>query len=181
MSDKTAQPRQKIFDPWNSSSTGHQRAEMRQASGWAAIRQIKSNSQFRDGGKGGQRLVHPTDEQTQDRHLQKSVMDMLQRPGTMGSASKCDSGHDDTELQSQLQPRRLFDGVMVYVNGSTYPMISDHKLKMLLCQNGATMSLGLARRKVTHVILGKGLAGGKLDKEVKRVKGCGVHYVGVEW
>lgn len=87
--------------------------------------------------------------------------------------------------------RKIFDGLVIYVNGSTHPLISDHKLKHLLAQNGARMSIHLGRRQVTHVILGKpsgpnsgaggGLAGGKLEKEIRRVGGCGVKYVGVEW
>lgn len=86
---------------------------------------------------------------------------------------------------------KIFDGLVIYVNGSTHPLISDHKLKHLLAQNGARMSIHLGRRQVTHVILGKpsgpnggaggGLAGGKLEKEIRRVGGCGVKYVGVEW
>jgi len=87
--------------------------------------------------------------------------------------------------------RKIFDGLVIYVNGSTHPLISDHRLKHLLAQNGAHMSIHLGRRQVTHVILGKpsgpnsgaggGLAGGKLEKEIRRVGGCGVKYVGVEW
>lgn len=86
---------------------------------------------------------------------------------------------------------KIFEGLVIYINGSTHPHISDHKLKHLLAQNGARMSIHLGRRQVTHVILGKpsgpnggaggGLAGGKLEKEIRRVGGCGVKYVGVEW
>lgn len=88
--------------------------------------------------------------------------------------------------------RRVFDGLAIYINGSTYPLIGDHKLKHLLAENGAKLSLHLGRRQVTHVILGKptgtqgagaggGLAGGKIEKEIRRSEGCGVKYVGVEW
>lgn len=93
--------------------------------------------------------------------------------------------------QNSSSSRKIFDGLVIYVNGSTHPHISDHKLKHLLVQNGARMSIHLGRRQVTHVILGKpsgpntgaggGLAGGKLEKEIRRVGGCGVKYVGVEW
>lgn len=85
----------------------------------------------------------------------------------------------------------IFDGLVIYVNGSTHPLVSDHKLKHLLVENGARMSIHLGRRQVSHVILGKpsgpnggaggGLAGGKLEKEIRRIGGCGVKYVGVEW
>lgn len=81
---------------------------------------------------------------------------------------------------------------MVFVNGSTYPLVSDHRLKQLLAENGARLSIHLGRRQVTHVILGRpngskgdgaggGLAGGKIEKEIRRVGGCGVKYVGAEW
>lgn len=89
------------------------------------------------------------------------------------------------------RPRKIFDGVVVYVNGSTHPVISDHKLKHVLAEHGARMSSHLGRRQVTHVILGRpagggrgaggGLAGGKLQKEIQRVGGCGVKFVNVEW
>lgn len=87
--------------------------------------------------------------------------------------------------------RRILDGLVVYVNGSTHPAISDHRLKRVLVENGARVSMHLGRRQVTHVILGRparpgvgaggGLAGGKLEREIRRVGGCGVKYVGVEW
>lgn len=86
----------------------------------------------------------------------------------------------------------IFDGLVIYINGSTHPLVSDHRLKQLLAENGARLSISLGRGQVTHVILGKpsggqgvgaggGLAGGKLEKEIRRVGGCGVKYVGVEW
>jgi hypothetical protein len=99
---------------------------------------------------------------------------------------------DLKELAKTTHNKKIFDGLVVYVNGSTYPMISDHKLKHLLAENGARMSIHLGRRQVTHVILGKpngsegmgaggGLAASKIQKEIKRVGGCGIKYVGVEW
>jgi hypothetical protein len=97
----------------------------------------------------------------------------------------------EEEKAIRAQERKIFDGLVIYVNGSTHPLVSDHKLKHLLSENGARMSLHLGRRQVTHVILGKpsgpngglggGLAGGKLDKEIRRVGGCGIKFVGVEW
>lgn len=88
----------------------------------------------------------------------------------------------------------IFDGVVVYINDSTYPLISDHKLRHLLAENGARISIYLGRRQVTHVVLGKpcsvsivgvgaggGLSSSKIQKEISTVGGCGVKYVGVEW
>lgn len=85
--------------------------------------------------------------------------------------------------------KQLFRGLCFYINGSTAPTISDHKLKRLLASHGASTSFMLGRRSVTHVILGRsgeggaggGLAGGKLQREIARVGGKGIKYVGVEW
>lgn len=141
-----------------------------------------------------------------------SVADMLVRPGAMKGAMASSGGdgaadkkgivgeegmmekrgvEDEQRERENRAPRGIFDGLVVYVNGSMHPLISDHRLKQVLSENGARMSLHLGRRRVTHVILGRpgtvgtgaggGLAGGKLEREVKRVGGCGVKYVGVEW
>lgn len=100
---------------------------------------------------------------------------------------------EEKEADARDNPRKLFDGVTVYVNGSTFPMVSDHRLKHLLTENGGNMSLHLGRRRVTHVIVGRpngsrrgdgtggGLAAGKLEREIRRIGGCGVKFVGVEW
>ncbi len=55
----TAQPTRSLFDPWNSSATGHQRAEDRisGSTSWRESRTYKLGHQFRDGsGTGGGRL-----------------------------------------------------------------------------------------------------------------------------
>ncbi|KAF6842193.1 BRCA1 C Terminus domain-containing protein [Colletotrichum musicola] len=146
-----------------------------------------------------------------------SVADMLARPGLMrsgssasdpGSAASTTSAtggnskseeeimearrkEDEEKEKKAAAGRGLFEGVMVYVNGSTHPIISDHKLKRVLAENGARMSIHLGRRQVTHVIVGKpavagagaggGLASGKLEKEIRKVGGCGIKFIGVEW
>ncbi|OJD14932.1 hypothetical protein AJ78_04771 [Emergomyces pasteurianus Ep9510] len=104
-----------------------------------------------------------------------------------------------TSLPLDLRPasasttRGIFANLTIYINGSTYPLISDHKLKYLLVSNGANVTFALARRTVTHVILGRpnnnqnghgaggGLAATKLQREIQRVGGKGVKFVGVEW
>lgn len=142
-----------------------------------------------------------------------SVADMLMRPGIMkgavltgngiedkaetGTASARDKLIEKTHLvdaekdSERARQRGIFDGLVIYINGSTQPLISDHKLKQLLAENGARLSLHLGRRRVTHVILGRqgsvgrgaggGLAGSKLEREIRRVGGCGIKYVSVEW
>lgn len=140
-----------------------------------------------------------------------SVMDMLRKPGTMETSLKEQQQQEETvtsssavtqdgtrkqeeEAQGNPSGSKIFDGLVIYINGSTHPLISDHKLKHLLVENGARLSIHLGRRQVTHVILGQpssgptkrggaggGLAGGKLDREIRRVGGCAVKYVGVAW
>ncbi|KAL6865933.1 hypothetical protein ACO1O0_002032 [Amphichorda felina] len=150
----------------------------------------------------------------------KSVVDMLVRPGAMKGGSLpapaeeaapprpgvdaeetlTEARREEDEQQreeargKEAASRGIFHGVVVHVNGSTYPLVSDHKLKHILSENGGQMSLHLGRRKVTHVILGRpassghgasgaggGLAGGKLEREIRKVGGCGIKFVGVEW
>lgn len=212
------------FDPWNSSSTGHQRPENRPGTEWRESRNKKLNSQFRAGSSGGKRLsdtcgsgsdgwgeqkekhVWCPEERSARKAGKPSVMDMLARPGTMqrgmgaalapgptGEVAKMERRRGEEEVASEREGSRgIFDGVVAYVNGTSHPLVSDHKLKRLLSENGGQMSLHLARRKVTHVILGQpaagpgrgaggGLSGGKMEREIKRSGGCGVKYVGAEW
>jgi hypothetical protein len=68
--------------------------------------------------------------------------------------------HEDSEPQPQEadpnpegRKRGLFSTLTFYINGSTYPVISEHKLKRLLVAEGGSIALHLARREVTHVIL----------------------------
>jgi len=130
-----------------------------------------------------------------------SVVDMLTKPGRMREnippAQTEKEEHeemkreDGNEASNDAKKRKIFEGVVVYLNGSTYPHVSDHKLKQILLENGGSLSLHLGRRKVTHVIVGRptglkkgaggGLAGGKLDKEIKKMGGVGVKFVDVEW
>ncbi|KAB5572714.1 hypothetical protein GE09DRAFT_681613 [Coniochaeta sp. 2T2.1] len=112
----------------------------------------------------------------------------IARQQPRGDTPMDDDRKEDDDPKKQ---RKIFDNLVIYVNGSTYPIISDHKLKHLLAENGARMSFHLGRRQVTHVILGRpaavghgaggGLAGGKLEREIRKVGGCGIKYVGVEW
>lgn len=216
---KAAKPRfGDNFDPWNSSSSGHQRADNTPGTGWRDSRTSKLNSQFNAGGTGGERLSdtygngsEDWDESHQARipksvreRAGRSVLDMLGKPGTMKESLRPprDQSPTATKEEVYMEARRetdeakeaskgIFDGVVVYVNGSTYPLISDHKLKHILSENGASLSLHLGRRKVTHVIVGRpcssaqgaggGLAGGKLEKEIRRIGGSGVKFVGAEW
>jgi len=88
------------------------------------------------------------------------------------------------------QAKQIFDGLCFYTNGSTAPLVSDHKLKQLLASYGARHSIALGRRSVTHVILGTanvrggaggGLAASKMQKEIARTGGKAVKFVTAEW
>jgi len=82
-------------------------------------------------------------------------------------------------------PAQIFRNLNIYLNGSTAPLISDHKLKQLFSRHGGNTSIALGRRTVTHVIIGNGcgggLASGKIQKEVALVGGKGVKYVTAQW
>jgi hypothetical protein len=128
-----------------------------------------------------------------------SVQDMLTQPFKPNQARTAEEQltakrkeEDDAKERDKISRKRgIFDGLVIYINGSTHPVISDHKLKHTLAENGARISFHLGRRQVTHVILGRpsglnsgaggGLSGTKMEKEIRRVGGCGVKYVGVEW
>jgi hypothetical protein len=104
---------------------------------------------------------------------------------TAVAIEKLDDGDPVSQAQASdpAPPPQIFSGLNIYLNGSTLPHISDHKLKRLLAQHGANISIALGRRTVTHVILSdKGrLAAGKIQKEVTKIGGKGVKFVGVRW
>ncbi|TVY43965.1 hypothetical protein LSUB1_G001365 [Lachnellula subtilissima] len=227
-----AQPKHSAyFDAWNSSSTGHQRAENRLGGsiGWRQSRSMKLSHQFKSGGTGGKRISDTVGAGSEDwdenakalipkdvrERAKLSVGDMLASQGTSGMFDENPGAgdtkmfveslsakekltalrkHEDvqTEVNKSNTKKGVFDGLVIYINGSTHPLISDHKLKHILVENGARLSVHLGRRQVTHVILGRpsgtqglgaggGLAGTKIEKEIKRVGGAGIKYIGVEW
>ncbi|KAF2228064.1 hypothetical protein BDZ85DRAFT_315559 [Elsinoe ampelina] len=130
----------------------------------------------------------------------------LDPPHPSNPASSPPSPPPDPTLTHPPAPPQIFRNLTIYINGSTYPLISDHKLKHLLSTHGANLSISLSRRAVTHVILGLpstssstsfastpnvsgrgaggALAAGKIQKEISRVRsagGKGVRYVSAEW
>ncbi|OMP85048.1 DNA repair protein REV1 [Diplodia seriata] len=256
-SDRPAEPTRQHFDPWNSSSTGHQRAENRLvgSTSWRESRNAKLAAQFAGGAGGGVRLADTVEAGSVGfgndgrkanggwergapglrRNGQLAIWESMERAskkrkaedasdGRRGQATRgkgtdetsfaSDDGRAGTTVDRTGEPagkrhdnpegsssdvenaeevlstsNQIFRGLCFYINGSTAPMISDHRLKQLLAMHGASTSIALGRRTVTHVILGcsgeggagGGLAGGKLQKEIARVGGKGLRYVGVEW
>lgn len=271
---QAAKPTRLLFDPWNSSSTGHQRAENRLGSSisWRDSRTAKLRSQYGDAAGGGGKRISDTvgagskgfgadgrlanggfevgasglrgegqrslwewegvrtkkpggvevtkgsdaggggkgtNAQELDYATSKTVAPsapydlnglgvkaQLSPPAQDASTSSTDQDHPKPD--SSPKPKPIFRNLTIYINGSTYPLISDHKLKHLLVTHGANISISLGRRTVTHVILGHangmlipgttnrgaggGLAASKIQKEIMNGKGGkGVKFVSAEW
>ena len=114
----------------------------------------------------------------------------LDRPTDFLADHETDAYDDTLRSPAEPQEKQIFQGLCFYVNGSTAPLVSDHKLKHLLSAHGARHSIALGRRTVTHVILGTisanrgcggGLAATKIQKEVARTGGKAIKYITVEW
>jgi len=180
------------------------------STGWRVSRTTKLSYQFKSGGTGGKRVSDTVGAGSEDwdekakalipketrARAKHSVRDMLM--GNSAPISKENKLMAERRLEDEAKAaarenrqKGVFDGLVIFINGSTHPVISDHRLKYLLAENGARISLHLGRRGVTHVILGKpltgesgaggGLSASKIQKEISRVGGCGVKFVGVEW
>ena len=65
-----------------------------------------------------------------------------------------DDGRRAGSTDGAKRPRKVFDGLCFYINGSTAPTVSDHRLKYLIAENGGRVAVALARKSVTHVVLG---------------------------
>ncbi|KEF61988.1 uncharacterized protein A1O9_03560 [Exophiala aquamarina CBS 119918] len=241
-------PTRDIFDPFNSSSTGHQRAENRLLGSisWRDSRMNKLSHQLGDrSGRGG--LTHISDlvgagsvdfgddGRKQNGDWEKGAPDLREKGWqdirglmTMTSRKKrpvdskgkekallkrqrrgsqsdgypsetipetslpgAETQQTDAEMASEplvtnaKQPPQIFRGLTMYLNGSTAPLVSDHRIKQLFVQHGGNSALALARKSVTHVIVGGtcggGLASGKINKEVTAVRGKGIKYVTAQW
>ncbi|KAF2652315.1 hypothetical protein K491DRAFT_605133 [Lophiostoma macrostomum CBS 122681] len=213
------------FDPWNSSSTGHQRAENRLSgsTSWRASRSLKLSEQYRSGLGGGRRVADTVGAGSEgfgkdgrkenggwERGAvglrtggQKSLVEVWGKSKAhleAGRSEKLREANDDVHvkgpstecdgLQGGEPERQIFDGLCFYLNGSTAPLVSDHKLKRLVAERGGRMSIALGRHSVTHVILGTtsgqggcggGLAGSKIQKEIAKIGGKSVKFVTAEW
>lgn len=264
---KSAKPSKSIFDPFNSSATGHQRAENRLSgsTSWRDSRSVKLREQFRSGAGGGNRVSDTVgagsldfgkDGRTESggwlpgaRGLRKggqqSIWDTMEvevddsrpskrikvaesqrptnvvnpftpfrksngriretswtshesspshllepiDPSASTAATQDQQEGRDQSMQAQSPPQ-IFANLTMYINGSTLPYIGDHKLKHMLSSHGASLSIALGRRSVTHVIVGKtvgnggcggGLAGSKIQKEVGRSGGKSLKFVTAAW
>ncbi|TQB71649.1 hypothetical protein MPDQ_007364 [Monascus purpureus] len=232
-----------IFDPWNSASTGHQRAERRGPDNTAAWRNtrediltrqfrgdppslinVNANTSIRQvpcaGDRDGSRnrlgcrdirsyMVRKMKGGTSINSDSGSGSEKVDVKGRTGTAvvhvkkeENCSAMHhhhpstlDIITASGNGTASRIFAGLTIYINGSTMPLISDHKLRHLLVSHGARIAISLTRRSVTHVIIGRpnkhkpsgpgaggGLAAGKSQREIGNVgRGRVVKIVGVEW
>jgi hypothetical protein len=129
---------------------------------------------------------------SQDQELVSSYEDELLREDSSPDVQGYETHQDqDTESATAPEPPRVFAGVCIYINGSTYPTISGHKSKHPLVTHSARPSIHLAHRSVTHVILGRphasaipgaggGLSASKMQKETIKIGGKNVRFVTVE-
>ncbi|KAH3990181.1 hypothetical protein HBH70_128810 [Parastagonospora nodorum] len=239
---KAAPAARTFFDPWNSSSTGHQRAENRLSgsTSWRASRNLKLSEQYKGGLRGGGKRVADTvgagsklfgkDGRKENGGWEKGVRGLrtggqqslaevwgVSKTGMKASLAKDrdldidradvvamsdsdqpsanaeDERDSDIALQSDSATpaaKQIFAGLCFYINGSTAPLVSDHKLKHILAAHGARHSIALGRRSVTHVILGTanlrggaggGLAATKIQKEIAQSRGKAVKFITAEW
>lgn len=228
-----AKPTRTLFDPWNSSSSGHQRAENRLggSTSWRESRSLKLGEQFGSGTNGGKRLFDTvgagSEQFGKDGRLenggwergasglrsggQKSILESFRGAGVKKEGVQREHGKKKTsqepdlsmtnrnevdardDLARQKIEPQIFDGLTIYINGSTAPLVSDHKLKHLLVTHGARISIASGRRSVTHVVLGHpngsshasgaggGLAASKIQKEIARTGGKNIKFVTAEW
>ncbi|CAG5185806.1 uncharacterized protein ALTATR162_LOCUS11408 [Alternaria atra] len=243
----TAPPR-RFYDPWNSSRTGHQRAENRLSgsTSWRVSRSLKLGEQFKGGRDGGKRVADTVGagsedfgkdgrkdngswekgakglrtggqkslaeiwaaskvgrKQSQEKDIKGMVMNAQDvsshgqtcastapAPYDLATDSDAHANSDLFEASSKPREKQIFAGLCFYLNGSTLPLVSDHKLKQLCAAHGARQSISLARRTVTHVILGRvnasggaggGLAATKIQKEIARTGGKAVKFINAEW
>ncbi|EPS29145.1 hypothetical protein PDE_04094 [Penicillium oxalicum 114-2] len=129
----------------------------------------------------------PPDHESKSHIKPQNLLTNLSNPLFSTSIPSSIRANDKTHPPSS----KIFHGTTIYINGSTLPQISDHKLKSLLAENGATVAIAMARRSVSHIIIGQpgvagqgcggGLAARKLQGEIERGGWKGVRIVGVDW
>lgn len=156
--------------------------------GWQDIRDMMSGPRKRSLEQAGNSIA-----QKKAKNTPTSLLDQQRHTGTQGPAVESQQQQDLTTFMPDstinvepttppVQLPQIFRGLTIYLNGSTAPLISDHKFKSIFVSHGGNVCLGLARRSVTHVILGDtGLAAGKIQKEVRTVRGESVKYVTAQW
>jgi hypothetical protein len=98
-----------------------------------------------------------TGRQRRSQRISQRQVIPLTKPPSLGNPSQpLASSPPDQSPTSQpsatLNPT-IFANVVIYINGSTLPLISDHAIRQLIVQHGGRTSIALLRKTVTHVIL----------------------------
>ncbi|KAJ5888779.1 hypothetical protein N7495_008820 [Penicillium taxi] len=144
---------------------------------------LEKKAKLVDDGRERERAVLPLPLKAKSTSISNST------PTSTSSSSKFAS----TSTEKSPQKSKIFTGTTIYINGSTLPKISDHKLKHLLVHNGAKISISMTRKSVTHVVVGApnavgvgagaggGLSARKMQLEIGRGGWKGVRVVGVDW
>lgn len=171
MAPSKTKPRQQLIDVYNSTSTGHQVGSgVSKPAAYHKSRSAKLQQQFRSN-------------QAPLTAFLSSAKVAAPVTNKGAAADLTTSGPTPTPSAPPKPTRNIFTGCSVYINGSTAPRISDVELKRLLSHHGARISMTLARKTTTHVIIsdmGGGLAAGKLQKEIAGKKN-NIKYVSVQW
>ncbi|KAJ5446057.1 hypothetical protein N7491_002139 [Penicillium cf. griseofulvum] len=120
----------------------------------------------------------------------RTVVGGNQSPSSTRNTKEIEKEKEQSQIENKPQPdsgsgasldlkstSHIFAGVTIFVNGSTLPQISEYKLKHLLASNGAKTSIYMARKTVTHVLIGQPNTG----QEIARGGWKGVKVVSVDW
>jgi BRCT domain, a BRCA1 C-terminus domain len=194
-----ALPQTTLFDPWNLNSAGHQKRDWgRNPSddrGWRAEREAKLNAQF--GSKKSGAIKG-----------QMSIADCWKKPEASVASSDptpCLETRVFHKVQKPPPKTSILNDLVFYINGSTMPYISDHRLRHIIAENGGSTTISLAKRTVTHVILtpklsisssssptkgvrdfhaaGGGLAATKIQQQISNMRGPSrnIQFVSPTW
>lgn len=174
---------QQRMDVYNSTSTGHQVGSgVSKPAVYHKSRSAKLQQQFRSN------QAPLTAFLTSAKVTAPGSVVVADKGAVAGHAASSTDASSKTPSSSTTitsEPKcKIFAGCSIYINGSTAPRISDVELKRLLSHHGARISMALARKTTTHVVIssvgGGGLAAGKLQKEIVGKKN-NIKYVSVQW
>jgi hypothetical protein len=157
-----ARPLRVPFDPYHANPAGHQVGEGPGAdASWRARRQGKLAAQFGGGiarcfarAAAAKSNVPPTTEDRGGVADEEAIGAAADEECAATAVVAAPLDHAAAAAAVSAPHRsRILRGVVVYVDGSTAPLVSDHRLRYLVAQHGGCVSAYLARRSVTHVVL----------------------------
>jgi hypothetical protein len=155
-----ARPLRVPFDPYHANPSGHQSGEGPATdASWRARRQAKLAAQFGGGIAGcfarAAAAVAQAKAATTTTAMTTTTTTTTETEPPSTEKTVDDDGGEEASAGRELGSARsqILRGVVVYVDGSTMPLVSDHRLRRLVAQHGGGVSAYLARRAVTHVVL----------------------------